>query len=108
MHVELITKAIEGMTGTSRYVDQLGSSLKLNGINVSLHSPCMAPNVFFNVSKRVGFDLRTFFTSYPLHISPPIADLYHITSQTLATLLLFQHFTRPVVVTVLDIIPYLV
>ena len=51
---------------------------------------------------------RAFFANYPLRAQLESADLYHLTGQMLATLLLFQQFPRPVVVSVLDIIPYLV
>jgi glycosyltransferase involved in cell wall biosynthesis len=52
--------------------------------------------------------MQAFFASYPLraHLEP--ADVYHLTTQTMATLLWTQAFHAPVVVTVLDIIPYLV
>jgi len=54
-------------------------------------------------------DLEAFFNSYPLrvprHGSP---TLYHIPTQTMGTLLFLQRRLRPIVVTVLDIIPWLV
>jgi glycosyltransferase involved in cell wall biosynthesis len=53
-------------------------------------------------------DAESFFASYPFRASLNGADVYHLTGQMLATLLLFQRFPNPVVVTVMDIIPYLV
>jgi glycosyltransferase involved in cell wall biosynthesis len=52
--------------------------------------------------------MRAFFKSYPLYVHLGPADVYHITAQTMATLLWAQRFPAPVLVTVLDIIPYLV
>jgi glycosyltransferase involved in cell wall biosynthesis len=58
--------------------------------------------------RRTGIDVPAFFASYPLRAKLQRVDVYHLTDQMLATLLLFQRFPRPVVVTVMDIIPYLV
>jgi glycosyltransferase involved in cell wall biosynthesis len=58
--------------------------------------------------KRLGLDLSTFFAGFPLRARLDRADLYHLPAQTMATLLCFQRFPGPVVVTVLDIIPHLV
>jgi len=52
--------------------------------------------------------VKAFFASYPLKVRPGKADIYHITTQTFACLLVTNRFKAPVVVTVLDIIPYLV
>jgi glycosyltransferase involved in cell wall biosynthesis len=53
-------------------------------------------------------DLAAFFSGLPLRARLDRADVYHIPAQTMATLLCFQRFPGPVVVTVLDIIPHLV
>jgi glycosyltransferase involved in cell wall biosynthesis len=58
--------------------------------------------------ERLGLDLSTFFAGFPLRARLGRADLYHLPAQTMATLLCFQRFPGPVVVTVLDIIPHLV
>src|SRR5207302_1114570 len=56
--------------------------------------------------RRAGVDLTTFFGQYPLRLPPSDADIYHLATQTLATLCLPPR-DRPVVVTVHDVIPYL-
>ena len=65
------------------------------------------PASVVRVARRTGYDLEAFGRSYPLRAD--LADGYvtHLTSQTLATLLLSQRLPRPVVVTVHDILPYL-
>jgi glycosyltransferase involved in cell wall biosynthesis len=66
------------------------------------------PSTLLPTQKILGFDLQAFFETYPLRAELLLVDIHHLTSQTLATLLVFQRFRRPVVVSVLDIIPYLV
>jgi glycosyltransferase involved in cell wall biosynthesis len=58
-------------------------------------------------AKRIGYDLEAFGRSYPVRAGLAKGYLTHLTSQTLGTLLLSQRLPRPVVVTVHDILPYL-
>jgi len=110
MHVALIAKPGAGVTGTSRYTENLYQGLKTAGIDASLAFP--EPVLFWppvqNGLKRLGVDVKAFFASYPLKVRPGQADIYHLTIQTLASLLMVQRFEAPVIVTVLDIIPCLV
>lgn len=108
MRVQLIAKPDTGHTGTSRYTQNVFRGLKAAGVDAVLTSPEPIPGWLRRGSARFGLDARAFFASYPLRVRLQQADIYHITTQTMATLLLFQRFNRPVVVTVLDIIPYLV
>lgn len=110
MRVELIAMAGPGMTGTSRYVADLSSSLRAAGVDLHLTHPTRAPipRVVSQGFKSIGWDLQTFFRSYPLRADLARADFYHVVGQTLATLLQFKRFPAPVAVTVLDIIPWLV
>jgi glycosyltransferase involved in cell wall biosynthesis len=110
MRVQLIAKPGPGMTGTSRYTTELHRALQGAGADVYLAFPARAPvpKPVQSGLKHLGLDLQTFFASYPLRVPPAAAGVYHVTAQTLATLLLFQRFPGPVMVTVLDIIPYLV
>jgi hypothetical protein len=59
------------------------------------------------VKKWLGWDLQEFLLNYPIWITYPPADIYHYSSQNLATLLLFHPPLGKMVVTVHDIIPYL-
>ncbi len=65
------------------------------------------PGIVYNGLRRFGPDLRTFFLNYPVTAKYPRADVYHLTSQNLASLLLFHRPPGKVIVTVHDIIPYM-
>lgn len=110
--VQLIAKAGSGASGTTRYSRDLHRMLGAHGIAARLSFPAPVPRSYAarRVLRWAGVDLGAFFGSYPLHAPLPAepAACYHLTSQTLATLLLRQSLPRPVVVSVLDIIPYLV
>jgi len=110
MRVQLIAKADSATTGTSRYASMLCQGLRDLGLDVALLFPNTypLPGPLMQVLKRSGIDLQAFFASYPLRIRLEQADIYHITTQTMATPLWLQRFPAPVVVTVHDIIPYLV
>ena len=109
MHVQLINKPTNVVTGTTRYTDNLSHNLRSLGIDVEAVFPSKVPpwDIFDKFLKLFNIDVRSFFNSYPFHVPTKDVDLYHITGQTLATLLMFQRFNKPVIVTVLDIIPYL-
>ena len=110
MQIQLISKPGSGTTGTSRYTNNLYQELYAAGHGVSLTFP--KPVLWFpsiqRLFKQLGYDVQAFFASYPLKARLRAVDLYHLTAQSLASLLVTQNFPRPVVVTVLDIIPYLV
>lgn len=109
MRIQLIAKPDSGMTGTSRYTSGLYQGLREAGVDVRLTfpEPPPVPAPVVRGLRRLGMDLRAFFASYPLRAYLDDADVYHITTQTMATLLWFQRI-HPVIVTVHDIIPYLV
>jgi glycosyltransferase involved in cell wall biosynthesis len=66
------------------------------------------PNVIYRLFHWLGRDLHAFLTNYPLWSRYPKADIYHLTSQTLASLLLLRRPKGRVIVTVHDIFPYMV
>jgi glycosyltransferase involved in cell wall biosynthesis len=107
VRVGLIAKRGPAAAGTARYSAGLHGALVEAGLDVFLEHPGRPPPRLAGLGRRAGLDLEAFFSSYPLRARPGGADLYHLTSQTLATLLLWQRWSRPVVVTVLDILPYL-
>ncbi len=109
MKVQLVAKPGPGITGTSRYAENLYKGLGVAGIEVGLAFPnpvSLWPPAQEGF-RRLGLDVGSFFASYPLRVQLGSANLYHITTQTLASLMMTQRFDGPVVVTVLDIIPYL-
>jgi glycosyltransferase involved in cell wall biosynthesis len=106
--VALVARKEPGVTGTSRFAATLLDALRASGTDVELAplglGPVAAP--LASAAKRAGVDLATFFGQYPLAMPRRAADVYHLATQTLATLCL-RRPDRPVVVTVHDIIPYL-
>ena len=110
MHVQLIAKRESRMSGTLRYASDLQQGFVDIGLRSELTfpSPMMIPLPILRSLRDARMDLQSFFDNYPLHARLNGADIYHLTGQMLATLLLFQRFPKPVVVSVLDIIPYLV
>lgn len=107
MRVQLIARPTSSPTGTGRYTQNLYHGLQVAGVDAQLTTPTPLPDWLQRATSRMHLDARTFFASYPLRAQLNTADVYHLTSQTLATLLLFQRFKQPVIVTVLDILPYL-
>jgi len=110
MRVVLIAKPGHEATGVGRYSSELRAVLEALGHEVVVVHPTVPlPRTLLRVVWRLfGWDLETFFSSYPVWARYPKADVYHITSQNLATLLLLCRPPGKVVVTVHDIIPWLV
>jgi glycosyltransferase involved in cell wall biosynthesis len=108
LRVQLISKPGSRATGIGRYAHEIEIGLRGAGIDVTtagLRSPIPGPIV--RAVGKAGYDLDAFSRSYPLRADTEKGRITHITSQTLATLLLTQRLPRPVIVTVHDILPYL-
>jgi glycosyltransferase involved in cell wall biosynthesis len=105
----IICRRETGMTGTWRYVSDLLPELHEHGVAARLVplEPDSVTGRIVGVARKLGIDPGTFCAQYPLHVGPPEADLYHLATQHLATLLAVRRLGRPTVVTVHDIIPYL-
>jgi glycosyltransferase involved in cell wall biosynthesis len=107
--VALIAKPGGPNTGVGRYVHMLHEGLRELGIDAVRVAPSVPPlpQTGYSLLKRLRLDARTFLNNYPVWAEYPRADVYHLTSQNLATLLLFRRPPGRVVVTVHDIIPYM-
>ena len=107
--VALITDRSGPRTGIGRYVQMLYSGLEEAGVDVVQAAPRLPqlPNVSYRIFGLLGRDLRAFLTNYPIWSAYPEADVYHLATQTLASLLLFRRPKGRVVVTVHDIFPYM-
>lgn len=111
MKIQLLVRSYRQMIGLARYTVSLCQAMDEAGISYSLAQP--AYPWFVQAGHRVlqplGFDVRTFFTTYPLSAGP-LANgaLTHLTTQQMATLLWFMPRLHPAVVTVHDIVPFLV
>lgn len=109
MKIVLITKPGHPNTGVGRYTACLQAALESLGHQVCVIYPI---NPFPEWMKRflkrlLKIDVEEFFNTYPLWVRYPKADIYHLTSQNLATLMYFCHPPGKTVVTVHDIIPWL-
>lgn len=101
-------------TGISRYARSLGQALKTEGQAVNLvgSPPTPVPAWLVRGAKRAGFDLKSFFNTYPMVLSAKDRPghnngLLHLTSQGHASLLAFPPGRRTLprtVVTVHDLI----
>ncbi len=108
MKVALVVKPEHPDSGVGRYAAMLGDALRREGVQVYLVYPIVPlPGWFVRLVRQVlGWDMHAFFMNYPLWASYPKADLYHLTSQNLATLMLFHPPPGKTVITVHDIIPH--
>jgi hypothetical protein len=107
MKIAIISKPLDFKTGVGRYVEELSDGIKGLGHEVVLVHPFIPlPKWLIHSSRNLlGIDLEAFFNSYPLWAHYPGADIYHFSSQNLATLLIFHKPPGKVVITVHDIIP---
>jgi glycosyltransferase involved in cell wall biosynthesis len=107
MRLQLIAKRDARMTGLRRYAETLRQHLGSLGEDVRFaFPPSQVPALGSRLARHFGWDLDVFFQSYPLRARFEPADLYHLTSENLATLLLF-HRLRPSIVTVHALFAYL-
>ena len=97
-------------TGIRRYVQMLHVGLREAGAETVRVTPTLPslPDATYRLLHLLGRDLRAFLTNYPLWSTYPQTDIYHVTEQALASLLLFRRPKGKVVVTVHDIFPYMV
>ncbi len=109
MRIVLIAKPGHEDTGVGRYTAQLRAALAALGHEVVVvHPVAPLPAVVVRAARRLlGWDLTAFFDNYPVWARYPRADVYHVTSQNLATLLLWRRPPGATIVTVHDIIPWL-
>ena len=107
--VALIAKPGNTNTGVGRYTHTLQMELQAAGVVAQRIAPDVPPlpEVGYTLLRRAGLDARTFLMNYPLWARYPATDVYHLMSQNLASLLLFQRPRGNVVVTVHDIIPFM-
>lgn len=110
MRIALIAKAGHQNTGVGRYTSQLRAALEASGHEVLLVHPTVPiPGALARAARRLwGWDLEAFLNNYPVWVRYPAADLYHLASQNLATLMLLHRPPGPTVIMVHDIIPWLV
>lgn len=107
--VALICDSSGPYTGIGRFSRMLHTGLHAAGLEVVEAMPTLPPlpAASYQLMKLLGRDLRAFLTNYPTWCSYPAADIYHLTHQALAPLLLIRRPSGKVVITVHDIFPYM-
>ena len=109
MRIALIAKPGREHSGIGRYTAHLREALEAQGHEVLIVHPVLPlPEALLRLVRRLtGWDVAAFLDNYPLLARYPPADIYHLAGQNLATLLLWRRPPGPTVVTVHDIIPWL-
>ena len=109
LHVALIAKPGHRDSGVGRYVVQLAAALQSQGCQVTVVEtrPPLPDGLLDWLKRWLRLDLRAFLENYPVWVRYPPADLYHLSSQNLATLLTTCPPPGRTVVTVHDLIPWL-
>lgn len=109
MRIALILKPGHENTGIGRYSAELENGLLKAGCEVVRVIPKVPLPVWLlhYIKKFINWDLVEFFNNYPIWASYPRADVYHFTSQNLATLVKLHPPRGAVIVTVHDIFPTL-
>lgn len=109
MKIELLIRRYTRMIGLARYTTSLQDYLSRIGIQYGLVEPGypFPVRVSHSVLKRFGLDIKTFFSTYPLAANFEKGTIKHLTCQQMACMLTFNRKLFPVIVTVHDIVPYL-
>lgn len=110
MEIQLVVREYQKKFGLARYTATILQALEEAGTCYSLAAPNypLPVKAAHSMLAPFGFDVRRFFTTYPISASLKGSALKHLTTQQMATLLWTNANIHPVVVTVHDIVPYLV
>jgi glycosyltransferase involved in cell wall biosynthesis len=102
--VALVARTDSRTTGLARYVYSLYETFQASGYRAQLAAPIAPPlpDMLYTFLAKRGLDGRTFFSNYPLRVEIDGADVCHLTSQNLATLIPLGRMP-PTVVTVHDL-----
>lgn len=96
--VVLIDRGGSNATGLGRYTESLSESLRLCGVETRLVlPPSPVPRQATSFARNLGWDLDAFFRSYPLWGGLQGGDVYHATSETVASLFAFSPSVASVV-----------
>jgi glycosyltransferase involved in cell wall biosynthesis len=110
VRIQLLVRPYKQMMGLARYTDCLCQALAEAKVDYTLATPTypLPVRAAHRLLAPLGLDLRTFFTTYPLAASLGGNGLKHFTAQQMALLLWLKPRLYPTLVTVHDIVPYLV
>lgn len=104
MVVTLVARTDSRTTGIGRYTYSIYDAFRDAGRSVSLVPPTVPKlfGPFYDRLRMLGVDFETFFKNYPVAVDVQGADICHLTSQNIATLLCFNRLP-PAIVSVLDL-----
>ena len=107
LNVQLIAKRDGKMTGLGRYVETLSAHLAEAKVDATVSFPDFpVHDLPARLGRRLGWDVKTFWESYPIWGKLAAADITHLTSETLA-ILIMTSTKGPTIVTVHGLLSYL-
>ena len=109
MKVELLVGRYERMIGLAWYAASLQKYLAKLNVDFELTTPNypFLLKTAHSLCKPLGYDIKTFFNIYPVSSHFHKDTIKHFTAQQMASLLTFERDLHPVIITVHDIIPYM-
>lgn len=109
LEIQIVVRRYKEKFGLARYTAAILQALQEAGTPYSLVSPSypFPVRAAHALLTPLGFDVQRFFTTYPIAAALDGAALKHLTAQQMATLLWTSADIHPAVVTVHDIVPYL-
>lgn len=110
MKVQILVRPYDQVIGLSRYTSSLVEAMRALQIDFHPVSPEFPWPVrgAGRLMARLGYDLKAFFLTYPISAKFSRGAITHLPAQQVATLLWRYPRLHPVIVTVHDIIPFLV
>jgi glycosyltransferase involved in cell wall biosynthesis len=110
MQVELFVGKYDRMMGLAWYSAALQKYYSKLGVDYRLIQPNLPLPIrsVHSLAKPFGYDIEAFFTLFPISAKFQKNTVKHFTTQQMASLLTFRRDLHPVIITVHDIIPYLV
>ncbi|HEX6303373.1 MAG TPA: hypothetical protein VFZ76_04225, partial [Anaerolineales bacterium] len=110
MNVQVLTRDYPDKYGLYHYSEAICRTLAEAGVGfevVRSGLPRLVSAIHRN-AMRQGFNVERFFSTFPLTAKVDQDSLKHLTTQQMGSLLVFQPGIGPAVVSVHDIVPYLV
>lgn len=109
MQIELLVGHYDRMIGLAWYAASLQNYLSRIGVDFLVTQPdypfpVRAAHILL---QPFGYNLQAFFNLYPVSARLRAGTIKHFTTQQMASLLSFRKDIHPVIITVHDIIPYL-
>jgi glycosyltransferase involved in cell wall biosynthesis len=110
LKVELLVSRYKRMIGLARYAVSLQKYLSKAGVDYRVVEPAFPwiLRAADRLSRPLGYDIKEFANTFPLSAPFSRGTLKHFTTQMMAMVFSFQRDLKPVIVTVHDIVPYLV